>query len=112
MLAEFGLMNLAGRKAGALSGVEGRKLEICRALLLEPKLLMLDEPLSGIDPIGWAELVSLIRGLPSRGVSVLLTDHNAAAALRFCDRAYVMIAGRVLAGGTASELLNFGGRGA
>jgi lipopolysaccharide export system ATP-binding protein len=87
-----------------LSGFEVRRLEISRALSAGPGLLLLDEPLSGVDPRGWGSLASWIRELARQGTGVLLCDHNAAEALRLCDRAYVLHEGRILAHGTPKDL--------
>lgn len=104
MLAEYGLTKLAGQKAYTLSGGETRRLEICRAMITNPSILMLDEPFSGVDPIAVGELQGFIRGLRDRGMGVLLTDHNVRETLTVCDRAYIINEGKVLKTGTTAEI--------
>ncbi len=104
LLDEFGLSHLEKSRAGSLSGGERRKLEIARALALSPRLLLLDEPFSGVDPIAVSALREIIRGLCNRGIGILLTDHNVRDTLRTTDRAYIMKDGTILVHGTASEL--------
>lgn len=105
-LAEFGLDRLAGAKALTLSGGERRRLEIARAMVLEPDFLLLDEPFTGIDPLAVRDLQAVIRGLRERGVGVLLTDHAVREALAITDRAYILEAGRVLREGTPAEIVS------
>lgn len=106
LLGELGLQQLAKSKADTLSGGERRRLEITRALVTRPNLLLLDEPFSGIDPIAVAECQEIIRGLKARGLGILLTDHNVRETLAITDRAYLMAEGKVLISGGASELIN------
>lgn len=105
-LAEFGLDRLAGAKALTLSGGERRRLEIARAMVLDPDFLLLDEPFTGIDPLAVRDLQSIIRGLRDKGVGVLLTDHAVREALAITDRAYILEAGRVLREGTPAEIVS------
>ncbi len=105
-LAEFGLDRLAGAKALTLSGGERRRLEIARAMVLEPDFLLLDEPFTGIDPLAVRDLQAVIRGLGDRGVGVLLTDHAVREALAITDRAYILEAGRILREGTPAEIVS------
>ena len=105
-LAEFGLDRLAGAKALTLSGGERRRLEIARAMVLEPDFLLLDEPFTGIDPLAVRDLQAVIRSLRDRGVGVLLTDHAVREALAITDRAYILEAGRVLREGTPAEIVS------
>ena len=105
-LAEFGLDRLAGAKALTLSGGERRRLEIARAMALDPDFLLLDEPFTGIDPLAVRDLQAVIRGLRDRGVGVLLTDHAVREALAITDRAYILEAGRVLREGTPTEIVS------
>lgn len=105
-LAEFGLERLAGAKALTLSGGERRRLEIARAMVLDPGFLLLDEPFTGIDPLAVRDLQAVIRGLRDRGVGVLLTDHAVREALAITDRAYILEAGRVLREGTPAEIVS------
>jgi lipopolysaccharide export system ATP-binding protein len=106
LLNELGLTQLAGSRADTLSGGERRRLEITRALVTRPKLLLLDEPFSGIDPIAVAECQEIIRSLRDRGMAILLTDHNVRETLAVTDRSYLMAEGRVLIAGTAQDLIN------
>ncbi|MGV6814780.1 MAG: LPS export ABC transporter ATP-binding protein [Phycisphaerales bacterium] len=106
LLAQFSLSHKAHDAARTCSGGERRKLEIARALVTDPKLILLDEPFSGVDPIAVEDLQAEIRALTQRGISILITDHNVQQTLRVCDRAYIMNAGRVLAEGTPKELIN------
>ncbi len=106
LLGELGLTQLAKSKADTLSGGERRRLEITRALVTQPTMLLLDEPFSGIDPIAVAECQEIIRNLRERGLGILLTDHNVRETLAVTDRAYLMAEGRVLITGTASDLIN------
>jgi lipopolysaccharide export system ATP-binding protein len=105
MLEEYGLLKLARQKAYTLSGGETRRLEICRALIMNPSIMLLDEPFSGVDPIAVGELQSFIRRLREKGIGILLTDHNVAETLRICDRAYIINEGKVLKTGTPAEIV-------
>ncbi|GDY12455.1 hypothetical protein LBMAG53_13330 [Planctomycetota bacterium] len=105
LLDELGLGHLRDNRAGRLSGGERRRLEIARALAVEPKLLFFDEPLAAIDPKSRADIAETIRSLRRRGVSVLITDHNAHEVLRLVDRLYVMHAGEVIAAGTPAQVI-------
>jgi lipopolysaccharide export system ATP-binding protein len=104
-LEEYGLLKLAKQKANTLSGGEMRRVEICRAMLLNPTLLMLDEPFTGIDPICVADLQGIIKDLKNRGVSILLTDHNVRDTLIITDRAYIIDEGLILAEGTREQII-------
>src|SRR6185295_13179054 len=104
MLAEYGLTKIAKQKAYTLSGGETRRLEICRAMITSPSILMLDEPFSGVDPIAVGELQGFIRSLRDRNIGVLLTDHNVRETLNVCDRAYIIYEGKVLKNGTPDEV--------
>jgi lipopolysaccharide export system ATP-binding protein len=105
LLAEYGLSKLSGQKAYTLSGGETRRLEICRAMIRTPSVVLLDEPFSGVDPIAVSELQGFIRQMRERGMGVLLTDHNVAETLRICDWAYIIDEGRVLSEGTPAEIV-------
>jgi lipopolysaccharide export system ATP-binding protein len=105
MLEEYGLLKLARQKAYTLSGGETRRLEICRALIMNPSIMLLDEPFSGVDPIAVGELQGFIRALRSRGIGILLTDHNVAETLRICDRATIINDGKVFKSGTPAEIV-------
>lgn len=105
MLEEYGLAKLARQKAYTLSGGETRRLEICRAMITSPLIVLLDEPFSGVDPIAVGELQGFIRRLKGRGISILLTDHNVMETLRICDRSYIIDEGRVLKKGPPTEIV-------
>lgn len=106
LLEQFGLAHKARHAARTCSGGERRKLEIARALVTEPKLILLDEPFSGVDPIAVEDLQAEIRRLADRGIAFLITDHNVQQTLRVCDRACIIDAGKKLAEGTPRSLIN------
>ena len=106
LLDELDLTPLARNKAFTLSGGEKRRLEITRALVTSPRLLLLDEPFSGIDPIAVYEVQKIIRRLKERGLGILITDHNVRETLKLVDRAYLIHHGQVLCEGTAEFLVN------
>ncbi len=105
-LHELGLEHLAKQKAYTLSGGERRRLEISRALVTQPKFLLMDEPFSGVDPISVSEVQKIIIQLKERGIGVLITDHNVRETLRIVDRAYLLHDGSVLSEGTGDFLIN------
>lgn len=105
-LEELGLTSLARQKAYTLSGGERRRLEIARALVTDPKFLLMDEPFAGVDPISVAEVQSIIRELRLRGIGILITDHNVRETLSIVDRAYLLHEGRVLVEGASQVLIN------
>ncbi len=105
-LEEFGLEKLAGAMALTLSGGERRRLEIARAMVLDPGFLLLDEPFTGIDPLSVRDLQAIIRGLRAKGIGILLTDHAVREALAITDRAAIIEAGRVLEEGTPAEIVS------
>jgi lipopolysaccharide export system ATP-binding protein len=107
-LEEFGLGNLAGAKALTLSGGERRRLEIARAMVMDPDFVLLDEPFTGIDPLSVRDLQAIIRALKAKGLGVLLTDHAVRETLAITDRAYILEAGRVLAEGRPGEIVSSG----
>ncbi len=104
LLDEFGISHLRTTSASVLSGGERRRLEIARALAINPKFLLLDEPLAGIDPIAVGDIRDLIFKLKNQGIGVLITDHNVRETLDIVDRAYIMINGEVFAEGTPKQL--------
>jgi lipopolysaccharide export system ATP-binding protein len=104
LLAELDLTPLARHKAFTLSGGERRRLEITRALVTNPRYLLLDEPFTGIDPIAIGDIQEIIGRLRERGIGVLITDHNVRETLAITDRAYILYHGQILAAGTAHEL--------
>ena len=106
LLDELDLARLARSMAYTLSGGEKRRLEITRALVTSPKLLMLDEPFAGIDPIAVYEVQKIIRRLKERGLGVLITDHNVRETLKLVDRAYLIVRGKVVYEGSADQLVN------
>ncbi len=105
LLDELGIRHLAKNRAYTLSGGEKRRLEITRALVTRPLFILLDEPFSGIDPIAVFEAQGIIRELKTRGLGILLTDHNVRETLAITDRAYIMAEGKVLISGTAEDLI-------
>lgn len=105
-LEELSLTRLAKQRAYTLSGGERRRLEIARALVTRPKFLLMDEPFSGVDPISVADVQGIVRELKTRGIGVLITDHNVRETLSIVDRAYLMHNGKVLCQGTSEKLIN------
>jgi len=105
LLDELGIGHVADSLALSLSGGERRRLEIARALAVEPKIMLLDEPFAGVDPIAVGDIKSIIAHLRDRQIGVLITDHNVRETLDICDRAYIINAGQVIAAGAPSALL-------
>lgn len=106
LMEDFGLTKLRNQLARTLSGGERRRLEIARALVTKPSLILLDEPFTGVDPIAIFDIQGFIKNLKQRGIGVLLTDHNVHATLSIVDRAYIINEGRVFHHGTSQELIN------
>jgi len=106
LLEELDLTRLSKSKAYTLSGGEKRRLEITRALVTSPRLLLLDEPFSGIDPIAVYEVQRIIRRLKDRGLGILITDHNVRETLKLVDRAYLIHKGQVVYEGGGVEMIN------
>jgi len=106
LLEELDLTPLAKSKAYTLSGGEKRRLEITRALVTSPKLMLLDEPFSGIDPIAVYEVQKIVRRLKERGLGILITDHNVRETLKLIDRGYIIHKGQVLVEGASEFLAN------
>lgn len=106
LLDQFNLQVVRKSPARVISGGERRKLEIARALITEPSLILLDEPFSGVDPKAVEELRAEIQKLRERGIAILLTDHNVHETLRVTDRSYVIHQGQVISSGTPHELIN------
>ena len=106
LLDELDMSGLAKSMAYTLSGGEKRRLEITRALVTSPKLLLLDEPFSGIDPLAVYEVQKIVRRLKERGLGILITDHNVRETLKLIDRGYIIHKGQVLVEGTAEFLAN------
>ncbi len=105
LLAELGILRLADQPAMHLSGGERRRLEIARALILDPKFMLLDEPFAGIDPLAVDDIQGIVRGLKSKGIGVLISDHNVRETLRICDRAYLAFEGRIILDGTPDQII-------
>jgi lipopolysaccharide export system ATP-binding protein len=105
LLDELGLKPLRKARAYSLSGGERRRLEITRALVSEPKFMLLDEPFAGVDPIAVHDIQQIVAGLRHRGIGVIISDHNVEQTLEIVDRAYIMYDGRVRVSGTVAELV-------
>lgn len=106
LLEQFGVESNRNQKANTLSGGERRRVEIARALAINPKFLLLDEPFTGIDPIAVGEIKTIIRDLCALGIGVLITDHNARDTLEITDFAYVITAGIIIASGSREEIID------
>ena len=106
LLEDFGITHLAKQKAFTLSGGERRRTEISRALVTNPKFILLDEPFAGIDPIAVEDIQAIIRRLKKRHLGILITDHTVRETLQITDRAYIMADGQILISGTAQDLAN------
>jgi lipopolysaccharide export system ATP-binding protein len=106
LLEEFHIGHLRNSMASHLSGGERRRLEIARALIREPKFVLLDEPFAGIDPLAVDDIQNLIVALKDRGIGVLISDHNVRETLRICDKAYLMHEGAVIVQGTPDDLVH------
>ena len=105
LLDELGIKRLRKNKAYSLSGGERRRLEITRALVTDPKFMMLDEPFAGVDPIAVHDIQTIVAGLRHRGIGVLISDHNVEQTLDIVDRAYIMFDGQVKVSGTVRDLV-------
>ncbi len=105
LLEEFHISHLESSLAAHLSGGERRRLEIARALIREPKFVLLDEPFAGIDPLAVDDIQSLIVGLKDRGIGILISDHNVRETLHICDRAYLMHEGQAIIEGTPAAIV-------
>ena len=105
LLEELQVGHVAGQMGASLSGGERRRVEIARALAANPRLILLDEPFAGVDPISVGEIQKIVRHLKQRGIGVLITDHNVRETLGICDRAYILNAGTVLAQGSPEAVL-------
>jgi lipopolysaccharide export system ATP-binding protein len=106
LMHEFGIRHLRDNMAISLSGGERRRLEIARALAVEPKFILLDEPFAGIDPISVVDIQRIVSQLAERGIGILITDHNVRETLGICGRAYIINEGAVLAQGPPEEILS------
>ncbi len=105
LLDELQVAHVADQLGASLSGGERRRTEIARALAGKPRLMLLDEPFAGVDPISVGEIQKIVRQLKARGIGVLITDHNVRETLGICDRAYILNAGSVLTQGAPEEIL-------
>ena len=106
LLDEFGLQHIRKSKGIQLSGGERRRTEIARALAVDPKFILLDEPFAGVDPIAVEDIQRIVAKLKNKNIGVLITDHNANETLSITDRAYLVFEGQVLKAGTPEELAN------
>jgi lipopolysaccharide export system ATP-binding protein len=106
LLKEFSLTHLKDQLAVSLSGGERRRLEIARALAIEPRFILLDEPFAGVDPISVVDIQAIVEQLADSGIGILITDHNVRETLKICNRAYIIHQGRVLAEGPPDHLLD------
>ncbi|MCZ4306198.1 LPS export ABC transporter ATP-binding protein [Zoogloeaceae bacterium G21618-S1] len=105
LLNELGIAHLSDNTSVSLSGGERRRCEIARALATSPRLILLDEPFAGVDPIAVLDIQKIIRYLKERGIGVLITDHNVRETLGICERAFIINAGEVLASGTPTDIV-------
>lgn len=105
LIDDFGLGHIRTSKGSALSGGERRRVEIARALALEPKFILLDEPFAGVDPLAVSDIQGIIKALKQRNIGVLITDHNVRETLGIVDRAYIMNSGELLVSGTPDEII-------
>jgi lipopolysaccharide export system ATP-binding protein len=106
LLTEYGLNRVRKNRGDLLSGGERRRTEIARALAVDPKFILLDEPFAGVDPIAVEDIQNIVSHLKERNIGVLITDHNVHETLSITDRAYLLYEGRILKAGTAEELAN------
>ena len=105
LLEELGITRLADQKAAYLSGGERRRLEIARAMIMNPEFILLDEPFAGIDPLAVDDIQEIITGLKEKGIGVLISDHNVRETLQICDRAYLVYNGEIILDGTPDEIV-------
>jgi lipopolysaccharide export system ATP-binding protein len=105
LLSELGISHLAKQRASSLSGGERRRLEITRALVMEPRFMLLDEPFAGIDPLALNEINQIIRQLRNRGIGIIISDHNVRETLNICDCACIINEGRIIESGSPQEII-------
>ena len=106
LLQEFSITHIRSNKGMSLSGGERRRTEIARTLATDPKFVLLDEPFAGVDPISVSDIKRIIEHLRSRGIGVLLTDHNVRETLDICEKAYIVSEGQIIAEGNTEAILN------
>jgi lipopolysaccharide export system ATP-binding protein len=104
LLSELGVVDKAGQRGDSLSGGERRRVEVARALVLDPKFLLLDEPFTGIDPLAVIEIQKLVDQLKQRDIGIIITEHKVREALAICDRAYILQAGHIIREGTPAAI--------
>ncbi len=105
LLSELNISHLAKQKASSLSGGERRRLEISRALVTDPRFMLLDEPFAGIDPLALNDIKEIIRQLKERGIGIIISDHNVRETLDVCDSAYCINQGKIIESGTPEEIV-------
>ncbi len=105
LLSELGIAHLAKQKASSLSGGERRRLEITRALVMEPRFMLLDEPFAGIDPLALSDINQIIRQLRDRGIGIIISDHNVRETLNICDRAHIISEGKIIESGPPEKII-------
>ncbi|MBF0298469.1 MAG: LPS export ABC transporter ATP-binding protein [Oligoflexia bacterium] len=106
LMNDFGITHIKKSRGSELSGGERRRVEIARTLSLSPKFILLDEPFAGIDPLAVTDIQNIIKGLKSKNIGVLITDHNVRETLGIVDRAYIMNEGKLLVSGTPQEIID------
>ena len=106
LLDEFNLHHVRKNNGDSLSGGERRRTEIARALAVDPKFILLDEPFAGVDPIAVEDIQSVVRKLKDKNIGILITDHNVHETLNITDRTYLLYAGEVIKSGSAEDLAN------
>ena len=104
-LSELNIGHLAKQKASSLSGGERRRLEITRALVMEPRFMLLDEPFAGIDPLALNDIKEIIKQLKERGIGIIISDHNVRETLDVCDSAYIIDHGRIIESGPPERIV-------
>lgn len=106
LLSELNISHLAKQKASSLSGGERRRLEITRALVTEPRFMLLDEPFAGIDPLALNDIKQIILQLKERGIGIIISDHNVRETLNVCDSAYIINQGKIIEFGSPEKIVN------
>ena len=105
LLTELNIAHLAKQKASSLSGGERRRLEITRALITDPRFMLLDEPFAGIDPLAINDIQQIIKQLKDRGLGIIISDHNVRETLNVCDRAYIINEGKIIEHGPPEKIV-------